>query len=228
MKSNKEKRYGTNILIASLAISGLFSITSGAVLNKIDITPKPMKIKVIEKSLAKVKSNIPVLKEITIEVNNPISVDVKDYIDNLDDIDTTVLSKFKLDTSLVNVTQKGTYIYTISYKDKKYNGTIIVKEKDLPTLSSITLKEITIEKGKELSTNISDYVNESIPDEIKNQVTLDISKVNKDVAGTYQYTIKYNDSIYTGNIIVYEPQPTTPTTTTTTTTTETDNNNNNQ
>ena len=117
---NKNK--GLNILTLSLALSGIISTTSGLILNKMNAQPKNTKVevKVIEKQVAKIKSNIPILKDVTVEVNEPISVDVKEYITNMDDISEKALKKFKLDTSLVNVTQSGKYTYTISYKSKKY------------------------------------------------------------------------------------------------------------
>lgn len=206
-KLNKDK-FDINIITMSLAISGLLSLTSGAVLNKLEVKPKTKtKIKIIEKQVAKKKSNIPVLKEITVEINEPISVNINDYIDNLEDIDTKILNKFKLDTSLVNVTQVGNYTYTISYKDKKYNGTVIVKEKELPIINNMTLKEINIELGGKLPENLTDYVVETIPEEAKDKIVIDISKVNVNMAGTYQYTVKYNNKTYTGNIIIYEAQP---------------------
>ena len=37
---------------------------------------------------------------------------------------------------------------------------------------------------------------------------IDLSKVNVNLAGSYQYTITYNNSIYTGTIVVTESQPT--------------------
>lgn len=207
IKINKNK-IGINIMIIALSISGLLSITSGAVLNKMNVKPKnKVKIKIIEKQVPKKKSNIPILKEITVEVNEPISVNINDYIENLDDIDTKVLNKFKLDTSLVNVTQVGTYTYTISYKDKKYNGTVNVKEKELPTINNMTLKELSLELGSKLPQNLNDYVVETIPEEAKNSIVINLSKVNTNMAGTYQYTVTYKDKIYTGNIIIYEAQP---------------------
>ena len=129
------------------------------------------------------------------------------YIENLDYIDAKVLKKFKLDTSLVNVTQAGTYTYTISYKDKKYNGTVNVKEKELPIINHMTLKELSLELGSKLPQNLNDYVVESIPEEAKNNIVINLSKVNPNMAGTYQYTVTYKDKIYTGNIIIYEAQP---------------------
>ena len=39
-------------------------------------------------------------------------------------------------------------------------------------------------------------------------MTLDLSNVNVNLPGTYQYTINYNNSIYTGNVTITEDQPT--------------------
>lgn len=207
---NKKKNIGINILVLSLAISGFTSITAGTILNK-SFTKKEknkIKIEVVQKQVAKIKSNIPIPKEIAIEVNQPISVNIQDYITNLDDIDEKTIKKFKLDTSLVNVTQAGKYTYTINYKDKIYNGTVIVKEKELPIIENIILKELSIELGKPLPTDISSYISTTIPEEIKPNVQLNTSKVNINITGNYQYTITYNNKMYTGNITIYQPQTT--------------------
>lgn len=204
---NKNK-IGTNIIVMSLAISGFTSITAGAVLNKTSVkkVEYTAKVKVIEKQISKTKTDVPILKEIEVEVNNPISVVVDDYIKNLAEIEQNVLKKFKLDTSLVNVTAPGTYTYTISYKDKKYNGQVIVKEKELPGINNMTLKEISLEKGTSLPSNLSDYIVEEIPEEAKSSIKIDTSSVNINVASNYQYTVKYKDKLYTGKIVIYEPQ----------------------
>lgn len=208
MKKINKNRFGIDVLIISLSISGIFSLTCGAVLNKMSVKPKnKAEIKVIQKQIAKQKSNVPNLKEITVEVNVPISVNIRDYIENLEDIDEKVLERFKLDTSLVNVTEVGTYSYTISYKEKKYNGIINVKEKELPIINNMTLKEINLELGSKLPQNLNDYIVETIPEEAKDKVIIDLSKVNINVASTYQYTVTYNDKIYTGIIKVYEAKP---------------------
>lgn len=205
-----KKNIGINILVLSLALSGLTSITTGAVLNKKMSKNEHSKInvEVIQKQVAKIKSNIPIPKEITIEINEPLSVNMQDYITNLDDIEDKILKKFKLDTSLVNVTQSGKYTYTINYKDKIYNGIIIVKEKELPIIENIILKDLSIELGKPLPTDISEYITTNIPEELKPNVKLNISKVNINIAGDYQYTITYNNKMYTGNIKIYQPQTT--------------------
>ena len=78
MNDNK----GMKVLIFSLTFSGLLSTTSGLVLNSMDIKPTKHKInvKVEEKQVSRIKTNIPVLKDIEVEVNEPISVDVKEYV----------------------------------------------------------------------------------------------------------------------------------------------------
>ena len=41
----------------------------------------------------------------------------------------------------------------------------------------------------------------------KNNITLDISKINNSVVGTYQYTVIYNKTTYVGTVEIYNPQP---------------------
>ena len=62
--------------------------------------------------------------------------------------------------------------------------------------------------GTPLSTDLSTYVIEPLTDEMKAQMILDVSQVNITQAATYQYTITYQNSIYTSNIIVTNDQPT--------------------
>ena len=148
------------------------------------------------------------LKNLTIEVNTPLSVKIIDYLDSA--VSDEVLANLKLDTSSVNVTEPGTYNYTITYKKKTYQGIIIVKEKEVTTntLQNITLKTININIGTTLSPDISNYVIEPLTDDVKSTMLIDLSKVNVNLAGSYQYTITYNNSIYTGTIVVTESQPT--------------------
>jgi hypothetical protein len=155
-----------------------------------DIKPTKNKInvKVVEKQVSRIKTNVPVLKELEVEVNEPISVDVKEYIDNLDDIDHSVLRDFKLDTSLVNLTQPGKYTYTISYDGKKYTGNVVVKEKEKKTIS-LQIKSLKFKLNEEIPTDVKQYVDTELTEEMLKAITLDISKVNNKVAGDYQYTI---------------------------------------
>lgn len=145
-------------------------------------------------------------KNIEIMVNTPLSVKIVDYLANA--VTDEVLAYLTLDTSTVNVTVAGTYSYTITYKDTVYTGTIVVKENPITATQNITLKPLNIKVGEILTNNISDYIVETITDETKALMKLDISQVNNHKAGTYQYSITYNNSIYTGTITVTEDQPT--------------------
>lgn len=204
MSDNK----GIKVLLVSLTFSGLLSTTSGVILNSMNIKPTKNKINVnvVEKQVSRIKTNIPVLKDIEVEVNEPISVDVKEYISNLDDIDHSVLRDFKLDTSLVNLTQAGKYKYTIGYDGKIYNANVIVKEKALQTVK-LQIKNLKFKLNEEIPTDVSKYVDTTLTPEMIQTIKLDLSKVNNKLAGDYQYTITYEDQLYTGIINIYEEQP---------------------
>ena len=45
---------------------------------------------------------------------------VKDYLVDGDQVDEKIIKQLELDTSLVNITQAGTYTYTIKYNKKNY------------------------------------------------------------------------------------------------------------
>ena len=156
------------------------------------------------------KTNEIKLKDIEIEINNPISVDIRDYLENSDKISDTTLKALKLDTSLVNINQAGTYQYKIAYKKKTYVGSIKVKEKELPNVS-FTLKRIeitTFKEGESLSANPRSYIEEYITDEVYNNITLDISQVKPTIQGDYPYYIIYKGVTYQGKVIVRNPGPT--------------------
>ena len=132
-------------------------------------------------------------------------VEVKDYIENIGSVSDKVLAKLKLDTSLVNIKQPGAYQYTVTYNKRVYVGIVNIKEPD-KSLASITLKNITLLINDPVPTDLNSYIKESIPDNAKDKIKLDISKVNNRSAGTYQYTIDYNGKLYTGTVTVYSPQ----------------------
>lgn len=164
------------------------------------------KLNVLQQHVANIKSNEIKLKNIEIEVNNNLSVDIKDYLDNPQDIEESVIRRLKLDTSNVNINTPGSYTYTITYNKKIYNGSVIIKPKQLPVVDSITLNTLSIELGKTLPNDISFYVKENLSDEIKNAIKLDISNINTNKAGVYLYSISYNGKFYTSTATVYEPQ----------------------
>ena len=127
MKLNNKEKY---ILSGVLAVWGVFLVSSGAAMQKqikpiihTDYTLKVQSRKIPE---AQAKTNEIKLKDVSVEINNPISVDVRDYLEDVDKIDEKVLKALKLDTSLVNINQAGDYQYTITYKKKKYIGKITI------------------------------------------------------------------------------------------------------
>ena len=134
-------------------------------------------------------------------------MNIEDYLENINNIEMSVLKVLKLDTSLVNITQSGTYQYTITYNKKKYIGTIKIKEKELPNVT-FTLINLSLTTGDAIPTNPRNYIKEEITEEVYNNITLDISKVNNQVQGNYEYFIKYNGTIYKGEIAYRNPGPT--------------------
>ena len=211
--NNKEKI----ILSVVIAIWGVFLVGSGLVMQK-QIKPVinvkySLDVSTRKIPEAQAKTNEIKLKDLTIEVNNPISVNVKDYLEDVDKIDSTVLQSLKLDTSLVNINQAGEYKYTITYKKKKYVGKITIKEKELPNMN-FTLKTIKLKVGDALSTNPRSYINETVSDQVYNNLTLDLSNVDNAVASTYYYYITYKNTKYQGTIIIEELGPTIKTKTT--------------
>ena len=194
-------------LSITLAAWAIILIGTGIFLNAQDRTIRK-KVYVLDTSVKKVanlKSNDIELKDMTMEVNNPLSVDVKDYIQNLDKLDPSVVKALKLDTSMVNINEPGEYKYTIKYKKKVYTGKFTITEKKLPTVT-LTLKEINLNVGDAISRNVSSYINEALPEEVYNNLTLDLSKVSTAKAGVYEYYIYYNNETYQNKIIVTETQ----------------------
>jgi len=201
----------TKILSLVIAIWGVFLIGSGAIMNGQEktVTNTRYSLNVSDQKIAQAqaKSNEIKLKDITLEINTPLSVDVKDYLENINQLTTETLNSLKLDTSLVNINQAGTYQYSISYKKKKYIASITIKEKELPNVT-FTLKNLTLTIGDAISTNPRTYINETISDEVYNNLTLDLSQVNNQIQNNYTYYIIYKGTKYTGQIFIRDPGPT--------------------
>lgn len=197
------------IIIVTLMIWSIIFIGSGISMQMMDKpkTKTKTELKITQKRVANMKSNEILLKSMEQEINQPLSMNIKDYLENVDDIDNTILNELKLDTSMVNANQAGTYTYTVTYQKKTFNGTFEIKEKPLPDMV-LTLKSLNLELGSALSTDIQTYITETLTDEVKNNVKLDLTNVNTAQAGNYQYTVTYNGRLYTGNITIYEPQKT--------------------
>ena len=198
------------IVVSALTLLGVLCIASGVMYSSLQAQNIDNKVLIVveQKQISKETDVDIKLKNITIEVNTPLSVKIIDYLDSA--VSDEVLANLKLDTSSVNVTEVGTYNYTIAYNKKTYQGLIIVKAKEQTntTLQSITLKTLNIKIGTPLSTDLSTYVIEPLTEELKATMLLDLSNVNVNKTGSYQYTITYNNSIYTGTITVTEDQPT--------------------
>lgn len=202
--SKKEKV----ILSVTIAIWGVILIGSGLILNAQDktITKTIYTLSVNQQRVAQQRTNEIKLKDLEIELNTPLSVDVKDYLEDIENLDESIFPYLKLDTSTVKISEVGTYTYTVSYKKKKYNGTIKVKEKELPNVE-LQLKTVKIECGKAIPTDLTAYINTPLTDEMKAHITLDISKINNSVANDYQFIVIYNNVTYVGTATVYNPQP---------------------
>lgn len=197
----------TRIISLALASWGIILTGSGLTMN---LMTKPVPVakndlNIIHKRVAEVKSNEIKLKDIELEINEPLSVNVKDYLENANDIDDETLKALKLDTSMIKTSEPGTYTYTVSYKKKKYNGTLVIKEKELPNVD-LTVNNLTLTIGSPLSTDKQIYVKETLTDEMKEAIIIDLTKVNTTKAGNYEYTVIYNNISYTGHIEVIEPQ----------------------
>lgn len=221
-----------NIIVAVIAIWGIIFIGSGITMNFMDkpITKTKRELKVTQKRVANMKSNEIRLKNMEQEINQPLSVNVKDYLENANDIEEDILRELQLDTSMVNVNQAGNYTYTIKYKKKTFNGTFTIKEKPLPDMV-LTLKNLNLETGSALSTDVQTYITEKLTAELIKNIKLNLTNVNTAQAGSYQYTVTYNGRLYTGTITIYTPQkteqPSKPSTGEDNTEEENNNNNNN-
>lgn len=201
--TNKE----TRIISVALASWGLILTGSGYAMNDMTKPKSVVKndLEIVHKRVTEVKSNEIKLKDIELEVNKTLSVDVKDYLENVDEIDTEILKELKLDTSMIKTTEPGTYTYTVTYKKKKYNGTIVIKQKKLPEVD-LTINNLSLTIGSPLSTDKQVYIKETLTDEMKENIIIDLTQVDTQKNGTYKYTVTYNDILYTGTITVYEPQ----------------------
>lgn len=207
------------ILSVVIAAWGLIFVTSGAVMNqsKKVVTKNIYTVDVATKqiSMVQAKKNEVILKDLTINEGTPISMNIKDYLENPEQISDTMLTLLSkgLDTSAVNINQPGTYTYTISYKKKTYQAKINVIAKQLPKVN-ITLKEKNIPTTGTISRNIRDYIYEEITDEVYNNMILDLKEViaHQKIPGRYKYSIIYNDVTYYGDFIIHEPVETANTT----------------
>lgn len=208
MKFNNRELKILSIVAASW---GIIFIGSGIYMEKnekVNINTKyTLKISSNRIAETQAKKNEIKLKDFELEINTPLSVDVKDYLEDVENISESILQELKLDTSRVNINEAGDYQYTITYKKKKYLGNIKIKEKELPNVT-LKLKNIVLNKGDALSTNPSSYIEGEVPEEVYNNLTLDLSGVQDQVPGSYKYYISYKNETYEGEITIKDPGPT--------------------
>ena len=204
--NEKERKF----VVTSLCVWGVVLIGAGssvrvnAPLNT-EINKK-YSISISQKKVAQSRTNEIILKNITQTQNTALSLDVRDYLENPNNVDISTINALKLDTSTININEIGTYTYKIIYKKKTFTGTVVVKEKELPA-ATFTLKNLEFKVGSALSKNISSYVQETLSEEILNNTTIDLTTVDTTKAGNYQYTITYNKQTYTGSIIISQEGP---------------------
>ena len=151
------------------------------------------------------------LKKLEIEIGNPLSMNAKTYLENANQFNDIQLKQLSetLDTSLVNINQPGTYKYFITYKKKKYEGTIIIKEKEVKTIQNtiaFTLKPKVMPTTGTISREKKDYIYEELTPEVYNEMILDLREVetNQSIPGKYKYTITYKDTVYYGDYEIVE------------------------
>lgn len=203
----KERRYFSMFL----ALWSVFLILSGVFMNtqtkSIIQTDYAIHTDLRKISGLKAKTNEIKLKEIEIEIDTPISIDVKDYLENVENLSEDAIRSLKLDTSLVNIHQAGDYVFHITYQKKTYDGKIIVKEKELPNVT-FSLKTISLNTKDPISDDPKVFVNEDVAPEVYSNMKLDTSKVDTSTQGDYTYYITYKDVVYQGKVEVRDLCPT--------------------
>ena len=202
------------VLSIVVAIWGAFLLISGVSmsLNKKVVTKTKYSLDVSTKEVSQVqaKKNEIILKNLEIEEGTPISTNVKDYLENVDQVGDALLKQLQegLDTSAVNINQPGTYMYIINYKKKRYQGSVKVSAKEIPKIT-ITLKAKKLPTTGSLSRNIKDYVyeNEKITEDVYKNMILDLEEVaaHMGIPGKYKYKVIYNDTTYYGDFDIVEP-----------------------
>jgi hypothetical protein len=198
-----------NFVVGTFSFLGVLCITSGVsmpYLAKATEKSSVTKLSVTQRKVTNAKSNEIKLKDVKIEVNQLLSLDTADYLANPDDIEDSIVKRLKLDTSNVNTNQVGNYSFTITYNKKIYNGTVMVINKPLPQVSTMTLNSLSFEVGSNLPVDVSSYIKEQLSDEVKAAIILDTSNVDTNKPGSYLYSVSYNGKLYTNTITIYEPK----------------------
>lgn len=173
------------------------------------ITKKTYSINITKKQEASAQQKTVdlVLKQFELEVNTPLSTNAKDYIENPETFSELQLRQLSdtLDTSEVNITQPGTYKYSMIYKKKKRTSTIVIKEKEIPNVT-FTLKAKVMPVSGSISRDKKDYIYETLDEEVYQNMILDLREVegHESIPGKYKYSITYKDTTYYGDYEIVE------------------------
>ncbi len=210
-------------VFATLSILGLSSLGTGTYLQLVeDYQHKDEQFaliiedKIATKVIAEEKEEeefIITTKEVTLILNQELERGVLNYIEET--LTNEEVSRLSIDLNNVDVTKVGTYEYKIKdlKTSKEWTNNIIVKEEEVQTppeqdlTIKLTLKNQTFKLNETLPTTISTYIDQELTEEQIKTVTLDLSEVNMAQAGSYQYTIIFQNQIYLGKITVVEDQP---------------------
>ena len=102
------------------------------------------------------------------------------------------------------------------------NGTYISVTNLLPDVASLfddedfimglkseieRLLNLSLEKGAALSTNVSAYIVETLSDEVRNNIIINLKDVNTAKPGEYQYTVMYKGIMKTGIVQIVDETP---------------------
>ncbi len=210
-------------IFATLSILGLSSLGTGTYLQLVEDNQHKdeqfaliIEDKIITKVIAEEKKEEPftiTTKEVILILNQELERGVTNYIEET--LTNEEISRLSIDLNQIDVTKVGTYEYKI--KDLKtgteWTNKIIVKEEEIETppeqdlTIKLTLKNQTFKLNETLPTTISTYIDQELTEEQLKTVTLDLSEVNMAQAGSYQYTIVFQNQIYLGKITIVEDQP---------------------
>lgn len=205
---NELNKKTINIMIVTFAFLGILCVVSGLIMPSFAMPDEH----IINFSITQERIDLPEEeiiirpRNLTKEINQPLSMDIRHYLYDADHLDENILNRLVLDTSSVNIDEAGVYTYLIILDEFIYTGTITIRERDLPRLD-LTLRNLSFERGSTIPTDISKFIEEDLSAEILSLMNIDLSNVNPNIPAIYQYSITFNGRMFTGTISIFEPQP---------------------
>ena len=136
-----------HLIVGTFTVLGTLCISSGLIMPNLVKFEKTNvgKLEVHQLRISNFKNNEVKLKDIEIEINNTLSLDVKDYLANPNDIEDSVIRRLKLDISNVNANEVGNYcIVGHNYRNGKMFGRLHeLVNGDTVELEDLTGRKIT-------------------------------------------------------------------------------------